>query len=386
MKHSPLPAAAHWPRLPGLAILAAFALVLLALAGIGCRKVAQPQGWAAPSEADGLLVVAHKDKLYALDAQTLTPRWAFPTEAEQGGSTIKPVALYGTPAVAGGTVFVPTYAGSLYALDVSTGKLRWQTPFDTKGPLVGGVAVSQDTVYFGSSDGQVYAVDVQSGKERWSHKTGRSIWSTPVLVGSTLYVTSLDGKLYALDTAQGAEQWSFTTDAGIAAAPLVDQAGGLVYVAGFDSQLRAIDLKTHEQRWSLKAGNWFWSEPALSGGVIYAASLDSQVYAVDAATGAERWAKPFSTDAPVRAALSVVGQNLLVIDGNGGVYALDPATGTPRAGTPLAIGGDVPADPLVVVGAAGASDVMLLVTTGGELVRVDPAQLRVIDRKPLSGS
>jgi len=355
--------------------------MLLSLAGIACRSLAEPQGWASPTIGDDLLFVAHKDELFALEAETLDPKWGFPDAT--GDDDIDPVALYGTPARMNGTVFVPAYDGNLYAVDAANGALVWQEPFETDGPLIGGVAVSEDTVYFGSDDGKVYAVDVESGIERWSFKTGDGIWSTPSLVESTLYVTSQDGRLYALDTL-GNELWSFKTDAGIIASPVVDEAAGLVYVGGIDSKLRAIDLETHEERWSVKAGNWFWADPHVNEGVVYAGSLDKKVYAVDAETGERPWAESFSTDSPVRSAVAVVNDDLLVFDRDGRVYQLDPATGEAKSQAPLELGGHVLSDPLVIAGETPGDAEVLVVTTDGELVRIDPETLNVLGRQQLS--
>lgn len=364
-----------------LANLALLAVGLLALASAACGAVAKPEGWASPTIGDDLLLVSHEDKLFALDAETLSPQWGFP--GATGNGDIDPVALYGTPARLAGTVFVPAYDGKLYALDAETGGLVWQEPFKTGGPLIGGVAASQDTVYFGSDDGKVYAVDVDSGIERWSFTTGDSIWSTPSLVDDTLYVTSQDGRLYALDTI-GNELWSFKTGAGIIASPVVDEAAGLVYVGGIDAKLRAIDLETHQERWSVKAGNWFWADPHVSDGVVYAGSLDKKVYAVDIETGERAWAEAFSADSPVRSKAVVVNDDLLVVDRDGRVYRLDPATGEPRSQAPLEVGGDVLSDPLVIAGETPGDAEVLVVTTGGELVRIDPETLTVIARQQLS--
>ena len=357
------------------------AISLLALLGVACGAVAKPGGWASPAEGDGLLLVSHKDELFALDAETLDPEWGFP--GATGDNDIDPVALYGAPARMGGTVFVPTYDGKLYAIDAEDGRLVWQEPFETDGPLIGGVAVSEDTVYFGSDDGNVYAVDVDTGIERWSFKTDDSIWSTPRLAGRAVYVTSQDGRLYALDTS-GNELWSFKTDAGIVASPVVDEAAGLVYVGGIDAKLRAIDLETHEERWSVKAGNWFWAEPQVSDGVVYAGSLDKKIYAVDVETGERPWPEAFRAESPVRSKVAIVNDDLLVFDRDGRVYQLDPATGEPKSQAPLELGGDVLSDPLVVAGETPADAEVLVVTTDGELVRIDPETLTVLGRQQLS--
>lgn len=356
-------------------------VALLALIGIACGAVAKPEGWASPALGDDLVLVSHKDELFALNAETLDPEWAFP--GATGDKDIDPVALYGAPVRMNGTVFVPTYDGKLYAIDATNGTLVWQEPFETDGPLIGGVTASADTVYFGSDDGNVYAVDVDTGIERWSFKTDDSIWSTPRLAGRALYVTSQDGRLYALDT-NGNELWSFKTGAGIVASPVVDEAAGLVYVGGIDARLRAIDLETHEEQWSVKAGNWFWADPHVSKGVVYAGSLDKKVYAVDAATGERPWPEAFSAESSVRSKVAIVDDDLLVFDRDGRVYQLDPATGEPKSQAPLELGGDVLSDPLVVAGETPADSEVLVVTTDGELVRIDPETLTVIGRQQLS--
>jgi outer membrane protein assembly factor BamB len=357
-----------------------FLIGLALLASFACGRIAKPSGWASPALGDDLLLVAHEDELFALDAETLSPKWGFP--GATGDDDIDPVALYGTPARGGDSVFVPAYDGKLYALDAESGQLLWQEPFETDGALVGGVAVSEDTVYFGSDDAKVYAVDVDTGIERWSFKTDDSIWSTPQLVGGILYVTSQDGKLYALDAnAKGNKLWSFETDAGIVASPVVDEEAGLVYVGGIDAKLRAIDLETREERWSIKAGNWFWAEPHVSEGVVYAGSLDKKVYAVDSATGEQAWSDAFSAESPVRSTALVVNDDLLVFDRDGRVYQLDPATGERKTQAPLILSGDVLSDP-VLVETAGEMHVVV-VTTDGDLIRIDPATLTVVGQQKL---
>jgi outer membrane protein assembly factor BamB len=234
-------------------------------------------------------------------------------------------------------------------------------------------------VYFGSSDGKVYALDAESGEPRWNpFETGKEVWSPPVLHAGTLFVTSFDRRLYAVDAETGREQWSFSTGAGIGSPAVVVEDEGLVLVAGFDSQLRAIDLETHEERWSVKASNWFWTRPLVRNGVVYAGGLDGKVYAVDVGTGEERWG-PFSTEKEIRAAPVIADELLIVIDRGGNVYGLDPESGTQVAGSPLKLDAKVLADPVVLPNGDVA-----VVTTDGELVRIDAGALEIVSRKKLT--
>jgi outer membrane protein assembly factor BamB len=370
-------------RSPRFVSLLLVLLAVLGLATVACGKIAKPAGWASPALANNLLLVAHKDKLYALDLNTLAEKWRFPG-SEDGN--IKTTALYGSLDSSSTSVFVPGYSGKLYTVAADTGKATValatgtarEQPFGTGGPLVGGVTVANGTVYFGSSDGKLYALDAATFAERWQpFETGNEVWSTPAVSGDTVYVTSLDGSLYAVDVATGAERWSYQTAAGVASPPVVDQTGGLVYVAGFDSRLRAIDIQSHAQRWEIAAGNWFWTRPLVAGSVVYAGSLDSKVYAVDTNTGKSPWAKPFSAKAPVRAAPVLANGKLIVADQGGHVFALNTSDGTLAAG-PLSVGGNVTADPLVL-----PDGKVLVVTTGGNVVLIDPATLTIVDQRQL---
>lgn len=367
------------PRTP--AVLPLVGLAILAFAFAACADIAGPEGWASPIVADGLLLASDDDELIALDAVDLRARWKFPRDQDD----IRVRALYGTPATADGVAFIPAYDGNLYAVDLEDGSPLWAEPFRTNEPLVGGVAVGEGVVYAGSSDGNVYAVEAETGRQLWAFETNKEVWSTPALAGDAVYATSLDSNLYVIDAETGVERWSFSTGAGIAASPVVDEELGLVFVGGFDARVRAIDIETREERWFFRSNNWFWATPLLVEGAVYAGSLDGRVYALDAATGEQQWPAPFETDGPVRAAAVMVGDVLIVVDSEGDVYGINPEEGT-AVRPALALGAGVHADPVVRV--VGEEDEALLeviiVTTDGELVRVDPETLSIVGRSPLS--
>lgn len=369
-------------------MLVLLCLVVAAL-GIACSRIASPRGWASPIEGEDVLLVSHRDKLYTLDPDTLIDTRLFPPQPND--DDIDAVALYGDPAIWGDRVFIPTYDDKLYAINLE-GDQVWSAPFKADGELIGGVIFVPDagdeasddpagTVYFGSDDGNLYALEADAGILEWFYETGEGIWSTPVISEGLLYVTSLDGSLYVLDAATGALQWQFETDAAIASTPVVNEGAGLVYVGGFDGVLRAIDIDSHMERWSIEAGNWFWTTPLVVEGVVYAGALDNKVYAVDAANGAAIWSAPFETEEPVRAAPIVAGGILIVVDNGGNVYGIDPETGRDAFSGPLVLDDDVLADPLLrVVQSDGESiESVLIMTTGGDLVEVDPETLREID-------
>ena len=368
--------------------------ILLAAIGTACATVASPRGWASPVEGENVLLVSHRDKLYALDPETLIDVQIFPREPND--DDIDTVALYGDPAISGSRIFVPTHDNRLYAIDFD-GVQVWSAPFEADGRLIGGVVFQADpgaaaeadapagVVYFGSDDGSVYALETDAGIRRWFFETDDGVWSTPALFEGVLYVTSLDGTMYALDADDGSLLWTIETESGIASTPLINEAERLVYFGGFDSKLHAIDIDTQRERWAIEADNWFWTTPLLADGVLYAGALDNKVYAVDAATGEAVWPEPFETDGPVRAAPLIVAGVLIVANRDGNVYGIDPETGRDAFSGPLILGDDVYADPLLRVtdDEGEVRETVLVMTTGGDLIEVDPDTLRITDTIPI---
>lgn len=270
-------------------------------------------------------------------------------------------AIYGDIGVSSdsGTVFVATFRGIVFALDIQTGHARWLR--DTGGELVGGVAVDGGVIYVGNKAERVLAYDAASGAAKWSFDADGAIWATPTVSGDVVYVTSLDGSLYQLDKASGHKNWAFSgAQSGIASRPVVD--GSSVYVGAFDNRMYSINTADGSMNWSLKADNWFWATPVVRGGVVYAASLDGKVYAVDAASGGRKWA--FDTGSPVRAAPVIAGDGLVVASKDGHINKLDLETGEPAEGSPRSIGTKILSD---------------LVNGAGSLVYISPAAATLVE-------
>ena len=225
--------------------------------------------FSTPAISQGVLYVGSTDgNLYAIDAQSGTQKWKFPAG----------VRITSSPAVAGGLVYFASYSGSFIALDSATGQVKWK--FATGGEhrftakhihgaqpaaesdpdpfdvYLSSPAVGDGVVYFGSGDGNVYALDAASGALKWKHPTGDVVHASPALANGTVFVGSWDSYFYALDAATGAEKWRFKT--------------------GEDPDI-------HNQ-----VG--IQSSAAVADGVVYFGCRDSNFYAVDSQTGRQKWA------------------------------------------------------------------------------------------------
>ena len=344
-------------------VLAAFLLIATA-----CARIATPQGWAGPRQADDTLFVSVKrGKMAALNPADFSIKWIFPPNTAEG-KKLKLEAIYGTPVVADGTAYFGGYDGNVYALDVASGEMVWSKPFETGGPVIGGLVLGSGTLFVGSDDGKLYALDPKTGGEKLKpFDVGDSIWATPLLADSLLYVPSVNGKLYALDPNTLEPMWPepFEADAGLLTDPVLADKDTLL-VGGIDRTLYALNPTTGEVKWSFEADNWFWSRPLVANGKVYVPNLDSHVYALDLATGRPLWDKPFEADSPVRSSPLLVGDVLIVVDRTGNVYGLNPATGVLMWG-PTILDKTVLADPILLGGQA------IIVAQGGNLYSIDPA-------------
>jgi outer membrane protein assembly factor BamB len=234
-------------------------------------------------------------------------KWRFATKGR----------IISSPLVVGGTVYVGSGDGNLYAVNASDGSKAWA--FETRGPVTSSPAYADGIVYVASLDGSVYAVDARSGARRWRFSTQGErrftapgihgiqpatelmpdpydlFISSPTVYGGLVYVGSGDHNVYALDTKTGALRWKFATGNVVHASPAV--VDGLVYVGSWDRYFYALDARTGKLRWRFLTGNdtriynqvGINSSAAVSGDSVYFGCRDSHLYALDRRSGTVRW-------------------------------------------------------------------------------------------------
>src|SRR5262249_46187278 len=96
----------------------------------------------------------------------LEVRWKFKAEE----------SVEATAAIAGGTAYVGSFDEHLYALDLATGKPKWQVKI---GAIKAGPSYKDGSVYVGTEDGILFRLDAATGKERWKYDTESMITSSP---------------------------------------------------------------------------------------------------------------------------------------------------------------------------------------------------------------
>ncbi|MBN2475592.1 MAG: PQQ-binding-like beta-propeller repeat protein [Pirellulales bacterium] len=117
--------------------------------------------------------------------------------------------------VAEGLCFVGTYAGNLYALDVTDGKTVWQ--HRAPGPIGHSPCYRDGKVYVGCDDafncGTLACLRAGDGEVLWIYRAAAGIFNSPACDGRRVYVGDRAGVFHAVEAQGGRVAWTFPTGA-----------------------------------------------------------------------------------------------------------------------------------------------------------------------------
>nr|MDP9337054.1 PQQ-binding-like beta-propeller repeat protein [Actinomycetota bacterium] len=141
-------------------------------------------------------------------------RFRFPIHPRESG------VFTATPILVGDTVYVQDMESDVFALELRTGRLRWQHRFHAGTPGPNGVAVADGRVH-GATDTTAFALDAGSGRLLWQRRlvslTEPFVDIAPVVSRGIVYTSTVGygpgsrGALYALSAETGAVLWKFST-------------------------------------------------------------------------------------------------------------------------------------------------------------------------------
>nr|WP_045760708.1 outer membrane protein assembly factor BamB [Xanthomonas albilineans] len=280
-------------------------VVLLGLTLSGCSTV---KGWFAGKDAAAKKAAEPAELVDFKPTVKVVKLWS--TDAGKGERRI---GVRQHPVVADGKVYVAAASGTVYALELQTGKALWE--YDAKKarkehlsqvveqqpksqvesesdknlskqeraaykqrlrnekqqakerkrlekhrPLprfAGGPGVGEGLVVVGGLNGEVLALDATNGTEKWHAKVHNEVIAAPVIAQNTVFVRSNDGRTTAFDAATGQQRWfnaqelpSLTVRGN---APVV--AGpGVLFIGNDDGTLSALAMQDGRVLWQQTIG------------------------------------------------------------------------------------------------------------------------------------
>ncbi len=155
-----------------------------------------------PIAANGKIYVSTARGLYTLRARDGELLWVYPTELPLGHSPT--IASINQQSIA----YVGGYDHKIHALDANTGKpVVGYTPFEAKAGFETNPLVVRNTIYAGNRDGYFYALDATTGSLKWKFQTNGPIQISAAYKDGKVYFASNDGRAYALDADTGTLIW-----------------------------------------------------------------------------------------------------------------------------------------------------------------------------------
>ena len=135
-------------------------------------------------------------------------------EVELGGE------VAGTPALSNGKAYLGHMQSEVVAIDLKKKAVAWRF-HDRDFPYVGSPALTGDTLLIGSRGRRLYAIDITTGKAKWDIRTHGGVDGSPVIAGNRAVFGSAGGRLSIIALKDGATVWQRDIGGPISSSPAV---------------------------------------------------------------------------------------------------------------------------------------------------------------------
>jgi outer membrane protein assembly factor BamB len=227
------------------------------------------------------------------------------------------------------------------AVDLRTGEPVWDTPVQLEDVVRTPVAADDSTAYVGDAGGSVTAIELSSGEVRWTAEAGTPVAGAVAPEGDRAYVATLGeqqapGVVVALDTSTGDEVWRSDEDAvlgNLVSSPVTADGRIFVLEPGFVVALGATDGRllwrteiVNPQTTPFSPQGIASLAPASADGQVFVVDVSGRVYALDAETGAELWDHALNDPSQLTPPV-LTDEHVLVPTNSGALYAVDRRSG-----------------------------------------------------------
>jgi outer membrane protein assembly factor BamB/tetratricopeptide (TPR) repeat protein len=180
------------------------------------------------------------DFMFALDATTGKVRWNFDFLAKNSFYLNQGGVIYKKKLICNGG------NGNLYALNTETGKLIWKTQLDEANYRSASYrpAISDGMVYFTVPDKGIWALNAENGMLSWKNEYPHSFSGVPVLANDALYIRSIDSYVHAISLKDGSTLWKLKTGSDAYGGDYsISLVQGKIFVGSTDNKIYVIGEK-----------------------------------------------------------------------------------------------------------------------------------------------
>jgi outer membrane protein assembly factor BamB len=327
-------------------ILAALAQAALALAALDVRWVVPldaPPSAIPAYDAASAYVPLRSGSLVAVDLNRGLVRWR------------RDVATTTAPSVGGGLVFVAV-DGGVEALSADHGQSQWRTSLP--GRIV---TVTWDTDWLLCSNdaGDLAALRASDGELVWRVSLGAALVLPPAPGLDRVYVALDGGRLISIELATGRHAWERTLPGRVTG---VKSTGDQLVVGTTGNAVFSVDLESGRQRWRWRVGGDVAGAAASDERNIYFAARDNVLRAVDRRSGNLRWTTELPAR-PVGGPQVLAGRVVVPLSNTVGIF--DPQTG--KAEAQITVGGEMSFAPHLRADGRPTSPRLVAITLDGRM-------------------
>ncbi len=238
-----------------------------------------------PVVARDTLLISSGGELGAVDLRDGGTLWTFAAEGE-ARALQPPAVAEGLALWAVGNISASGGEGTLYAIDLADGSVRWRAPLAGQF-AAGGVIVRGDRVYTSAPPA---AFDLATGRELWRAELQDTALGGGALneAGDTLYVGWIgesSGGVAAIDTGDGSLRGLFKLGVTPYFADRLWLSGDTLIVPSDEGPIVALDAADGSERWRVTRGVRAGTI-TVAGGLIWQLNSDSHVVALRVSDGA----------------------------------------------------------------------------------------------------
>ena len=242
-----------------------------------------------------------------------------------------------TPYLDDGRLWVAGSNGKVQQLDAQSGRVL--SSLDLKQPLVSGIAADAGMLFVGSDRGELLAVSAADGKLVWKQTLTSLLAEAPQLADKVLIVRAADGRVSGFDTQTGRQVWTqWQTQPALtvrATTPQIRVEGSDVLLVGEAAgKIAAYAAERGELLWQatvaasrgaseLERVTDVVSQPMFDGRRVCAVAYQGRVACYEARGGQQLWARDLGSSR----GLYSDGKTVFVTADDGVVWAYDADSG-----------------------------------------------------------
>jgi len=191
-----------------------------------------------------------------------------------------------SPVLAGDRIIVANVLGEVFCIDRENGEEAWTYSIPDNKHLKGfrsSPSVGDSTAVMGCEDGTLYALSIRSGELRWKVETGDPIVAPPMIENGTVYAANLGGRMTAVALETGTTEWVRNLGSPVFAGSARAAESILAVTSG--GTLVALNPRSGEMNWKTELGGVVNAAPVIAGEFAYIGTLRKLLYAVDVRSG-----------------------------------------------------------------------------------------------------